>query len=159
MYDWELHPADIPHLGTAYIIEPVHFYMKSIPVSIMLLLASLIHGPSTFRRGLNECDGLISACAPGYDGEKTLAAVDAWAAESGKPVYNVGPMRPFKAGTTDFAEAALAVEMAATPPGVGAKVMSFLDSALRTKGEDSVVYICLGTHSWYDTLYAPQTDY
>ena len=97
---------------------------------------------------MNECDGLISACAPGYDGEKMLAAVDAWAAESGRPVYNVGPMRPFKTGTTDFSEATLAVEMAATPPGVGAKVLSFLDGALSTKGEDSVVYICLGTHSW-----------
>ena len=48
MYDWELHPADIPHIGTAHINEPVHLYMKSVPFPIILLLDSLTHGALLF---------------------------------------------------------------------------------------------------------------
>lgn len=75
--------------------------------------------------------------------------MDAWAKELGKSVYNLGPMRSFKIGSTAFPQAALDGEVANAPGGIGIKVMQFLNEMLQVKGKQSVVYICLGSMFWW----------
>ena len=146
MYDWELHPADTDFFqvktGTFFEIANLNMRLAFLP-RVPRQLAD-----SVFSRALVECDGLLTASAPAYDGEQTLASIDAWAAESNKPVYNLGPMRPFTPGTTDFSQATLTAEIATAPLGVGVKAKSFLDEKLSTLGECSVIYICLGSVFW-----------
>lgn len=146
MYDWELHPAntDFFQVKTGVFFEISNYNMRLVFLSCFpRRLADLVCSRATV-----ECDGLLTDSALAYDGEETLASINAWATELNKPVHNIGPLRPFTPGTTDFSKATLAAEIDTAPPGVGAKVKSFLDEKLSTLGECSVVYICLGSMFW-----------
>jgi hypothetical protein len=77
-----------------------------------------------------------------------------------KPVFNIGPMVPLKPGTTEFSQASLDAEVAATPGGmsvsrvgnIGDAIVKFLNNALEKYGESSVVYISFGTFFWWVLL-------
>lgn len=97
-----------------------------------------------------ECDGMITGCAPAYDGD-ALQHFDAWAAFRGISIYHMGPMRPFEPGTTTFDYVSKSTELAASGPGVGDHVTTFLDNALNAHGERSVFYISFGSQFWYET--------
>lgn len=102
-----------------------------------------------FGRALLESDGILTTNAVGYDGADALSVMSKWSDETNRPTFHLGPMLPFKEGTTEFSQATLDAEVAAAPKGVGEAIQSFLDRALATKGEYSVIYIGFGTHFWY----------
>lgn len=112
--------------------------------SVFLYPANLI-----ITRSLYESDGIITSCALGYDGEAALSALSNWAAGKNYPTFHVGPLLPFKQGTTEFSKATLDAELAIAPEGVADAIQSFLDAQFDAKGESSVVYICFGTLFWY----------
>lgn len=148
MYDWELYPGDIEFFGVkpGVMHETSHIFLRC----GLLFMSRFIYVFTTNGdRAMSECDGILTANCPAFDGEPVLAAMDKWAAESGRLIFNLGPMRPLIPGTTDMPESSLDAEIAASPPGVGAKVISFLDEMLHAKGRESVVYICLGSMFWY----------
>jgi hypothetical protein len=98
---------------------------------------------------LHEADGVATSCTVGFDGHRTLASLSKWAEESGgRSVFNLGPLMPFKPGTTVFGSAALEAEMRSVPIEVAENIHSFLENALMRKGEASVVYICFGSFFW-----------
>lgn len=100
------------------------------------------------RRAMVSCDGWITANSSAFDGEKTLASLSAWGASLDKPMFNVGPLRPFENGAK-YSEKALATEVANVPGGFGVKVMTFLDTALKTHGKQTAIYISFGSMFWY----------
>lgn len=73
----------------------------------------------------------------------------AWAIEAGRSLFNVGPLRPFQAGTTKYVESVLSAEVSSVPGGFGPKIISFLDNAIQAQGKKSVIYICLGSMFWF----------
>lgn len=91
----------------------------------------------------------MSTAAVAYDGKDALSVMPKWSGETNRPTFHLGPLIPFKEGTTEFSQATLDAEVAAAPTGVGEAIQRFLDSALTTKGEYTVIYICFGTHLWY----------
>lgn len=98
---------------------------------------------------MHDADGIVLQPTTAIEGTAALDVLTSWAAETKRPVFSIGPLLPFKDGTTQFSQAALRAEIVAAPPGVGDKIMSFLDNALATKGEASVVYIGFGSHFWH----------
>ena len=99
--------------------------------------------------GLLESDGILTTFAVAYEGEEALSVMPKWSGETNRPTFHLGPLLPFKEGTTEFSQATLDAEVAAAPKGVGEAIQSFLDRALATEGERSVIYICFGTWFWY----------
>jgi hypothetical protein len=102
---------------------------------------------SVFRT-VSEADGFITSNTVGYDGEELLSSIKEYMGKLNRPVFNIGPTIPFQSGTTQFSQSSLDAEIAAAPSGVGNKVKDFLDAALLSKGEGSVIYICFGTMFW-----------
>jgi hypothetical protein len=100
-------------------------------------------------RSLIEADGLATVNTLAYDGKELLDTLVEFMGESGKPAFFLGPTLPLEPGTTKFSKRVLEEEMAAAPPGVGAKIQAFLDEALERKGAGSVIYIGFGTFFWY----------
>ena len=95
-----------------------------------------------------EADGIASISTPAFDGEAAINVVSEWAAKTGRVVYNVGPTIPLIPGTSDYARETLEADLKSAPPGVADRVTVFLDQALASNGESSVVYICFGTFFW-----------
>lgn len=92
---------------------------------------------------------MATTCTVGFDGPRPLTILSKWAEETGgRPAYNFGPVMPFKPGTTNFGTAALEAEMRSVPTEVAKAVNVFLENALATNGEASVVYICFGSFFW-----------
>ncbi|KZW02223.1 UDP-Glycosyltransferase/glycogen phosphorylase [Exidia glandulosa HHB12029] len=123
MYDWEFAPQKLEHFD------------------IMIKLEAVI------TQALDESDGIVTTCSVGFDGEAALAGMDALATRN-RPSFHLGPLVPFKDGTTEFSPATLEAELATAPPGVASAIQSFLDDHLTSKGSHSVIYICFGTHVW-----------
>ncbi|KZW02232.1 UDP-Glycosyltransferase/glycogen phosphorylase [Exidia glandulosa HHB12029] len=124
MYDWEFRPQRLVH------------------IDMILKVQAMI------TQALHESNGIVSVCSVGFDGEEALAAINDLAAARNQPCFHLGPLLPFKDGTTEFTRATLDAELATAPPGVSNTIQSFLDTHLALKGPQSVVYICFGTHMW-----------
>jgi hypothetical protein len=97
---------------------------------------------------LHEADGVATVCSPAIDGEEALSVYDKWAAEDGRPVFNLGPVIPLRPGTSQFALPTLQAELASVPPGIANKVTGFLSKTLESKGAGSVVYVAFGNFFW-----------
>jgi len=123
-YDWESWPQLLHNTGRLQFIE------------------------ANYARFVVECDGLVTCCAVGYDGQVALDVVSSWLAEDNHPTFHIGPVLPLEPGTTNFVPWALKAEREAAPPGVGDRVTSFLENALNEHGAHSVVYICFGNFFW-----------
>lgn len=104
---------------------------------------------SWFNRAARESDGLLTPHMTNLDDAELLATIDRWLSKDKRPAaFNIGPLLPFQDGTTNFSASTLEAEMRSAPPGVGDAVMSFLDKVLVSRGEESAVYICLGSTFW-----------
>jgi hypothetical protein len=98
---------------------------------------------------IHEADGVATSCSVGFDGPRSLAVLSKWAEETGgRPAFNLGPVMPLMPGTTDFGPATREAEMKSVPPAVAKNVNSFLESALASHGEASLLYICFGSFFW-----------
>lgn len=139
MYDWENYPYVLPWMGTGQkTLYVVHLYLKYVCLSWLgvKLTANL--------RALYSCDGLVTACAPAYDGEELLQEYDAWAKRRNVPIYHVGPMQPTQQGSSSFREETVSLEMNAGGADLGRAVTTFLDAA----SDKSILYVCFGSAFW-----------
>ncbi|KAG6831438.1 hypothetical protein H0H92_010651 [Tricholoma furcatifolium] len=112
MYDYEFHPQQLPF---------------EVPQAMVINVG---------REFIEACDASLSVSHEAYEKE-SLAAVKAWQAEKGKPVYAIGPLLT---ASTASAQSDISDN--------NSSVSAFLDDMLNTHGKNSVVFMSFGTHFW-----------
>ncbi|OJT10139.1 UDP-glycosyltransferase 72B1 [Trametes pubescens] len=88
---------------------------------------------------MESCDGALLITAEPYEPE-AVAAVKNWFGKTGRPAYVCGPLLP----PTSIIATAKEKQQSTK----AAEIQEFLDSTLKTSGENSLLYISLGTLFW-----------
>ena len=118
---------------------PEEISTKMVPRMFKCVLSSLAYTFSSYvlsvldLRTLQKTDGLYLFTPESYEPE-AVAAVRRWFAETGRPVYTSGPLLP-------SASKASAHENEKKLSKESDEIQTFLDEALKTSGEKSVVYV------------------
>ncbi|CDO72764.1 Glycosyltransferase Family 1 protein [Trametes cinnabarina] len=84
------------------------------------------------------CDGLFLTSPAPYESE-AVEKVRAWLSETGRPVYVCGPLLP---------RGSEAESNETKQSNKGAEIMEFLETTLKTSGEQSLLYISFGSIFW-----------
>lgn len=87
---------------------------------------------------MESCDGALLITAEPYEAE-AVAAVKNWYAETGRPAYVCGPLLPPTSATSTAKEKQQSTE--------AVQIQEFLDTTLKTSGEKSLLYVCLGLNT------------